>query len=457
MTENHTIHNEDGSISFHKDFDLNSKEKGFALGAFYYGYITTHFLGGVLAKKYGGHLVCINIFMLSSTLIKNNFKKIFNFGLFGTALFSMITPFMSYHGVGYLIAVRVIVGICSGFSFAAANEVLSKWIPPSERSRSAGYIVAGMNAGTFVANLISGYISDIFGWEWIFYLFGIVSLIWSVLWFTIVYRSPEQDPWITKEEKQFICDSLAEHGGEQAIQITKTPWKKILTSLPVWAIVVAQTSYNWGFHTLLTQLPLFLDEVLAFNLEESSVISAVPYLFLTILVFISGFIADWILKKNLLSITKVRKIFNNSAFILQMLFLMAAAFLVSPTLVIICIILSVGFGAPTSCGYTSNLLDIAPQFSSIISGISSTIASLPGMISPPLSGFIATTPSVMEYRIIFMIACGIYLFGAVFYGIFASGDLQPWALVESSEKDNFEKFEHIIVEKSQVKRIENEV
>ena len=60
----------------------------------------------------------------------------------------------------------------------------------------------------------------------------------------------------------------------------------------------------------------------------------------------------------------------------------------------------------------------------------------------------------MEYRIIFMIACGIYLFGAVFYGIFASGDLQPWTLVESSEEVNYEKFEHIIVQKNQEKKIE---
>ncbi|XP_070504441.1 sialin-like [Chironomus tepperi] len=413
MTENHTIYNDDGSISYHKDFEFDSKEKGFALGAFYYGYITTHFLGGVLATKYGGHLL-------------------FNFGLFGTALFSMITPFMCHHGIGYLIAVRVIVGVCSGFSFAAANDVLSKWIPPAERSRSAGYIVAGMNAGTFIANL------------------G-----WSVLWFVIVYRSPENDPWITKEEKQFITDSLVKNGRDKAA--SKTPWKDIFTSLPVWAIVVAQTTYNWGFHTLLAQLPLYLDEVLDFNLEESAMISALPYLVLTVLVFVSGFIADWMLKKNFMSITKVRKIFNNSAFILQMVFLMAAGFLTSPVLIIVCITLSVGFGAPTSCGYTANLLDIAPQFSSIISGISSTIATMPGMISPPLSGFIATTPSAFEYRIIFMIACGMYLFGTVFYGIFASGDVQPWALVETAEPVHYERFEHKIIEKKQEKKMENVV
>jgi len=57
MTENRTVQNEDGSVSYEKDFDWNSQEKGFALGAFFYGYIATHFIGGVLATKYGGHLV----------------------------------------------------------------------------------------------------------------------------------------------------------------------------------------------------------------------------------------------------------------------------------------------------------------------------------------------------------------------------------------------------------------
>lgn len=33
----------------------------------------------------------------------------------------------------------------------------------------------------------------------------------------------------------------------------------------------------------------------------------------------------------------------------------------------------------------------------------------------------------------FYIAAGIYFFGAVFYGIFASGDLQPWAVEETGE------------------------
>lgn len=32
-----------------------------------------------------------------------------------------------------------------------------------------------------------------------------------------------------------------------------------------------------------------------------------------------------------------------------------------------------------------------------------------------------------KWQIVFYIASGVYLFGAIFYGTFASGNLQPWA------------------------------
>ena len=51
-------------------------------------------------------------------------------------------------------------------------------------------------------------------------------------------------------------------------QDVKVPWKAIFTSLPVWAIVVAHFSENWGFYTLLTELPSFLKHRLNFDLSK---------------------------------------------------------------------------------------------------------------------------------------------------------------------------------------------
>lgn len=42
---------------FEPEFDWNSKEQGFILSSFFYGYIMTMFASGILANKIGGRKV----------------------------------------------------------------------------------------------------------------------------------------------------------------------------------------------------------------------------------------------------------------------------------------------------------------------------------------------------------------------------------------------------------------
>ena len=46
------------------------------------------------------------------------------------------------------------------------------------------------------------------------------------------------------------------------------PWGSILTSVPLWAIVVAHFSYNWTFYTLLTLLPTYMSNILGFSIQQ---------------------------------------------------------------------------------------------------------------------------------------------------------------------------------------------
>jgi MFS family permease len=57
MTENRTVVLEDGTITYEQYFDWNTRERGFALAAFFYGYITTQFIGGYVSNRFGGRLV----------------------------------------------------------------------------------------------------------------------------------------------------------------------------------------------------------------------------------------------------------------------------------------------------------------------------------------------------------------------------------------------------------------
>ena len=59
------------------------------------------------------------------------------------------------------------------------------------------------------------------------------------------------------------------------VQAMGTPWRKIITSGPVWAIIIAHTCSNWGGYTLLTNIPTYMAEVLKFDIKAVSVIITV--------------------------------------------------------------------------------------------------------------------------------------------------------------------------------------
>jgi MFS transporter, ACS family, solute carrier family 17 (sodium-dependent inorganic phosphate cotransporter), other len=160
-------------------------------------------------------------------------------------------------------------------------------------------------------------------------------------------------------------------------------------------------SYSWGWFTLLTQLPSYMLDIAHFDLEKSGYVSAIPYIFLTILLVPSSILADWLQIKNILSTSQVRKFFNNISFFTQMVFLLLAAYFNNSVIIVVCITLSVGLGAFSLSGFLANTLDIAPQYSSIILGLSNSIAVLPGLVSPIITGFIVQTPVCRNFDLLF--------------------------------------------------------
>jgi hypothetical protein len=62
--------------------------------------------------------------------------------------------------------------------------------------------------------------------------------------------------WVLKEAKCISIKLLLINLQKQKQQL---PWGKMLTSRPVWAINIAHFSENWGFYTMLTLLPKFMN------------------------------------------------------------------------------------------------------------------------------------------------------------------------------------------------------
>ncbi|XP_067000877.2 sialin [Anabrus simplex] len=415
MTANRTVQGENGTVSYERDFDWDSKTQGWVLSSFFYGYIVTQIPGGWLAARIGGH-------------------RVFGIGIVATSLFTLITPPLANASVYVLVAVRIVEGLFEGVSYPCIHAVWARWAPPLERSRLATLAFSGSYVGTVVAMPVCGILAKNVGWPSIFYVFGALGVAWFLAWWWIVAGSPEEDPNISPEELAYIQKALGTKPNKEIIH----PWGKFLTSLPVWSIVMAHFCENWGFYTLLTQLPTFMKDTLHFDLKDAGFMSALPYLVMAIILQFAGHLADWLVARDILNLTNLRKVFTCGAFLSQTIFMLLAAFLLTPAGAVTSLTIAVGLGAFAWSGFSVNHLDVAPQHASVLMGLSNTVATLPGMISPSITGYIVQNKSAAEWKIVFYIASSIYLVGAIFYGVFASGERQEWAKESSSERKDEE-------------------
>lgn len=69
-----------------------------------------------------------------------------------------------------------------GVAMPAMNNIISKWIPVSERSRSLALVYSGMYLGSVTGLAVSPILIHKFGWPSVFYSFGSLGSIWFALW-----------------------------------------------------------------------------------------------------------------------------------------------------------------------------------------------------------------------------------------------------------------------------------
>merc|ERR1712071_7985 len=66
-------------------------------------------------------------------------------------------------------------------------------------------------------------------------------------------------------------------------------------------------------------------------------------------------------------------------------------------------------------------------------GFANTISNIPGIISPIITAAIVQNELVSEWQIVFYFTAAVSIFGAVFYVVFGSGEVQPWAIQETDD------------------------
>jgi len=416
MCNNHTIEQNGFNIQKKAEFDWSSKLQGTILGAFYYGYTAMQIPGGWLGQRFGG-------------------TRVFGICLGIASILTMLTPIAARTSVAALITLRVIEGLALGALFPCNHAIWSKWAPPSERTRLFTITVAGCPVGTILSMPLSGIMSRYGfdgGWASVFYCFGAIGLLWFFVWQLAIHGSPSEHPTITPEEKDYIEESIAKL---PAAKKGRVPWKSILTSSPVWAIITANFTADWGMYTILICLPKYFIEVLHFDLAKTGFLAALPYVVKAFVGPSGGVLVDWLIK-NKMSVKNTRRCIFTVGCTTASLFILITGYAGTPALAVAFLTIGVGITGLNASGYAVNILDIAPQYAGVIMGVTNVFGASPGFISPQIVGIVTPNKTAGEWRIVFWITAVVYIIGIVIFGLLVSGDLQPWANPDADKNED---------------------
>lgn len=169
-----------------------------------------------------------------------------------------------------------------------------------------------------------------------------------------------------------------------------TPWRAILTSVPVHAIIIAQMGHTWGLFIVITDLPKYLNDVLSFNIKQNGYLSSLPYVFMWLVSIGAGFLSDYLIRHDYLGISVSRKLYTSIAGFGPAIFIVAASYFeCNSTGVIAMFCLGMGFMGTYFAGLKVNCVDLAPNYAGVIMAIANGMGGVMGIIVPIVVGVIA--------------------------------------------------------------------
>jgi len=384
-------------IPMAEDFGWDRSTQGLVLSSFFLGYLLTQAFGGFLADRFGG-------------------KVVLGAGVLIWSFFTLVTPIAAVSGIALLLVVRVGMGLGEAVTFPSIYSLFARWVPITERTRAIGFNASAIPIGTVFALAVTPLIVLAWGWEWAFYLFGAVGFVWYLLWARLTTAEPAAHPGISNAELDTIrAGTDRASGGEPA------PWKQMLVSMPVWAIIVSHFCSNWGGYVLLSWLPTYVAEGLGVDFAAVGLFAMVPNLASFLFLNVAGWATDTLIRRGN-DITRVRKVMQTIGFGSGALVLAVVGYISSAPMAIALMTFGAAVGAFALGGWGSNHMDIAPRHAGTLMGISNTAGTIPGIIGVSVSGL--TLQYTDSWILVFQVAAAINVVGVVFYWLFASGEKQ---------------------------------
>lgn len=182
------------ALTMQKDLGFDNRIYGTGAGIFFWGYFLFEVPANLIMEKVGARKWMARI--------------MFTWGLVSVAMMFVKSPLSFY-------TLRFLLGVAEAGFFPGVMLYLTYWVPAKHRARvlsrflavTAILGLAGNPLGSVLLKLDD--LQGLQGWQWLFLIEGIPSVLLAFVVWKLLPDSPRQSRWLTDDEKQWLDDALA--------------------------------------------------------------------------------------------------------------------------------------------------------------------------------------------------------------------------------------------------------
>jgi MFS family permease len=366
------------------DLNLSESQWGWVLSAFILSYSLFQIPLGNLGDKKGARIVLTFIVLWWSVFT----------GMTGAAA-----------GFVSLLVIRFMFGVGEAGAYPNMTSTIGRWFPKKETGKAQGFIWAASRFGGALAPITVIPLMIVLGWRTTFVVFGLLGLIWGLIWFLVYRDNPALFKWIKAEELTEIATN------EVAQQKEKTPWKLITKNRQFWLILSMYWFYVWGSWFFFSWFPTFLERGRGFTKAELTYAVAVPFLMGVIGNLAGGYLTDKLSVKYGLKIG--RRILGVGGLTISAMLVFLGGFIPGKMEVFIFMSLCFGIMDLMLPSAWAICIDVGGKFPGAISGAMNTAGNSGGFVCAAVFGYLVEATG--NYNFPLYVISGMLLISAVLF------------------------------------------
>jgi D-galactonate transporter len=244
--------------------ELNFSPTVFAWGAgiFFIGYFIFEVPSNIALEKFGASRWIARI-MVSWGII--------------SALMAIVSGPWSFY------TLRFLLGVAEAGFFPGIILYLTYWFPAEYRARFLAAFAIAVPVSTVIGAPISGMllgldgVMGLKGWQWLFIIEGIPSVILGVVTWFYLTDKPEKAEWLTPDQKMWLSDKLE---GERLAKESAhgMTLRQALSSPKVLMLSVIYFGFVGALYGMQFWLPQIV-KAFGFTNLQTGFVTAIPYLF----------------------------------------------------------------------------------------------------------------------------------------------------------------------------------